>query len=346
MTHKYKITLSVFALLLISQCSLFTDDEDQSRDVLIAYENRNNNSDSSRYDYDIWVTDFDGAGDRKLLSEIYDERSPRFDPEGSGVYFITNQNYGLRDISFADTAGNIITQLTAGFNVSSYDVGPGGNRLVFADNDSPISNMYLVDSDGDNLNILGPGWDPVFTDNGTAVIFLNSNGSRNIRKITFGDSDTLEITTGAPQSWIHAYSENKERFIVWSRPGASNNYSYYFMDNEGQFLYYLSFSAGTGVNPNLSSDGMQLVYNAYSYATNGNEIYSGNVGIASPRQLTKAGLDAFQPAFFPDDDFVLYLQRNGNEYNLYHVDIKGKAETRVSHNMFSGYDLEYDIHVY
>ncbi|NQV15036.1 hypothetical protein HQ531_06220 [bacterium] len=116
-------------------------------------------------------------------------------------------------------------------------------------------------------------------------------------------------------------------------------------DGEGDFINSLSFSAGVSSTPNLSSTGLQILYSAYSYATSGWEVFAGNVALSSPRQLTKQGLDASNAAFFPDDEFVLYTQRKGNEYNLYHVDSKGKTETLVCHDLFSK-PQEFDIFMY
>ncbi|MEA3287282.1 MAG: hypothetical protein U9Q77_07895 [Candidatus Marinimicrobia bacterium] len=342
MNKSTKLYLLFILSLLLNQCSIFAPDEEVTRNILVAYDIRN--SGSGRSDYDIWLTDFDGEGERVLVSETSNEYQPRFNKDGSGIFYISTAG-GDRDLFYLDTAGTASIQLTTDRWISSYDVSPRGDKLVFVDDVGGRSQVYEINIDGQNLNLLTRGYDPVYTDHGDAVILLNSEGSRNIRKVTIGSADTLEITTAAPSSWIIAIAAERERFIVWSRPDHLSSYSYYFMSQDGDFINSLTFSTGFNGRPILSGDGMQIGYSAYSSATKGVEIFVGNVALSTPLQLTKQGLVAHSPQFFPGDDFLIYTLENGDDYFLYHIDSKGRNKVRITSALRYA-PIQYDVFVY
>jgi len=312
------------------------------KDILVVYDTFNHLD--GRFDHDIWMTDFDGQRDHGLLTESSNDFNPRFNVDGSGMFFISDGN-GTRDLFYTDTVGTTSKALTSGLWIQYYDVSPAGDRLVFVISESLESNIYLIDIDGTNKNLLCTGLDPVFTDQGDAIILLNASNSKNIRKVTIGSTDTLEITSNAVGSQLVSTAYDRERFIVRTKPDNNYSYSYYFMDHNGAFINSLSFGSSLYGHPALSSDGLQIAYSSYSSATLGVEIYAGNTAISTPKQLTKEGKYAQRPQFFPTDDFLIYTQQSEAEYSLYHVDAKGNNETQMSHEM-SQPPLNCDVFVY
>ena len=324
---KYPLLGPITLVLMLSSCSLFNPEDTTMPDVTIVYSFRHN--EAGRYDRDIMLTNGDGSRDRVLFGETSNDFDPKFNNNRDGIFFLADKDGG-RELFFADTNGTERVQLTTGRYIDSYDVSPVGDQVVFVDANSLYASVYVISLEDTEPEYVCVGWDPVFVDQGSALIMLVYSPTRNLRKVTLGSSDTLDITTTAANSQILAVAAERERFIVWSKPDNLTNFGYYLLSNDGEFLATLTFGAGITGHPSLSPNGEKFGYCGYSLATKGVEVYLDQIGAARPVQLTKQGLNASKPIFFDDDNFLLYGQNETSGYALYHVSAGGDNETRVS----------------
>lgn len=113
---------------------------------------------------DIYLMESDGTNLRNLTNSASMENEPRFHPNSSKILFVSNRS-GMtrRDICSIDVQGQSYKNLTDKLNFANlfFDVSPDGKHIAFTSIKSDGSDVYIMDSEGDNPRNLSrhKSWD-------------------------------------------------------------------------------------------------------------------------------------------------------------------------------------------
>jgi TolB protein len=239
---------------------------------------------------EIWVMDYDGAGQRRVTSHHSTSMSPAWSPNGESIAYTSFFN-GPPSIYVAEVgSGRKKPVVTSGsFNIGP-SFAPDGRRIAFARSLDGNVEVFTADLDGGNLRRLtnssgidtNPAWSPkggeiAFTSSraGNPEIYLMDAEGANQRRISFEGS----YNDGA------AWSPDGDLLAYTSR-------------RDGQFqivvtnvvtLESRAITSGPGENqsPTFSPDGRKIAFT--SRRDGRNQIYMVDLDGGNVRQLTTEG---------------------------------------------------------
>ncbi len=103
---------------------------------------------------DIFVMDADGKNPINLTinPDMFLNTHPAWSPDGEWIAFQTRRNGDVKpEIYVMNPKGKMLMRLTDGKGGSSPAWSPDGNKVVFASNRDGDWNIYIMDSDGQNI---------------------------------------------------------------------------------------------------------------------------------------------------------------------------------------------------
>lgn len=107
--------------------------------------------------------------------------SPRFTPDGNGIYVITSENSIYDRLAVIPNSSQPLpaTPLSGDHNVISFDLSPDGTKLVYVTTAGADSSreIFIVNSDGSGITQLtddsNSDKDPTFSQDGTRIAFIS-----------------------------------------------------------------------------------------------------------------------------------------------------------------------------
>lgn len=175
---------------------------------------------------EIYLMDYDGAGERRLTSDQSIIISPRWSPNGQQLVY-TSFREGNPDIYLLLLQSGESRKIIdfSGLNISGR-FSPKGDLIAFATNRDGNEEIYTSDVSGGNLrrltfnpsDDLSPSWSPTgthmaFTSDrgGTPQIYvMDANGS-NLRRLTFTGNYNTSPNWSPKGDWVAYVCMNEER---------------------------------------------------------------------------------------------------------------------------------------
>jgi TolB protein len=239
---------------------------------------------------EIWVMDYDGAGQRKITSHHSTSMSPAWSPNGESLAYTSFFN-GPPGIYVAEVgSGRKRPAVTTGsFNISP-SFAPDGRRLAFARSLDGNVEVFTADADGGNArrltNSSGIDTNPAWSPKGSEIAFTSSRAGN--PEIYLMDSE------GANQRRI-SFEGSYNDGAAWSPDGDLLAYT---SRRDGQFQVVVTnvvtlesrvVTSGPGENqsPTFSPDGRKIAFT--SRRDGRNQIYVVDLDGGNLRQLTTEG---------------------------------------------------------
>ena len=273
--------------------------------LILFYSERDGNA-------EIYTMQPDGSQARRLTFNAFEDSSPVWSPAGSQIAFITDRDdpqvgecfpnclYQLYMIN-ADGGGEhkiIETEFTTHHPAWH----PDGNRISFDTEFNLQGSIYIVDSDGSNLQLLVENgfwadWSP----DGEQIAFTsNRDGNVEIYLADVDGSNQRRLTNNNRMDFFPAWSPNGEKIVFMAGDGRSRQI--YIMDAEGSNEQQLTIRGQVNEDPVWSPNGEWI---AFQSNRDGNyEIYILHVGETlagntQPQRLTNTNTGDYWPSWGP-----------------------------------------------
>lgn len=248
---------------------------------------------------EIWIMDYDGAGQRPLTSLRSIALTPRWSPDASRIAF-TCYRRGPDNVTSAQICmhsmetGKAVAFVTYRGTNSAPAWSPDGSQLMFMSSMHGDPELFVVNASGTNPKRItysaggdtSPAWNPrtgqqvaFVSDRGgiPQVYMMNADGT-NVEKLRLPDTMGYVIDPAwSPNGQLLAFS--------WRRP--SGNYDIYVMDVASGQLVEITRDAGRNERPSWAPDGRHIVFE--STRTGSRQIWTMLADGSQPRQLTFEG---------------------------------------------------------
>ena len=126
---------------------------------------------------EVWVADYDGAGQRPITTDRDLDLTPNWSPEGDRIAF-TSFRRGFQEIAVVPLNGASVENPTRGLGKSWLPAwSPDGSRLAFTSNRDGNAEIYVVNRDGTDLRRLTRHWaidtSPAWSPSGGEIAFTS-----------------------------------------------------------------------------------------------------------------------------------------------------------------------------
>jgi len=239
---------------------------------------------------EIYVSDYDGANQRRITINRTLNITPSWSPDGRSIAY-TSYRTGLPDILISNIFAGTMESPTKGVGQNFLPVfSPDGTRIAFMSSRDGNSEIYIVDRDGRNLTRLtnNPAIDvtPTWSTNGTQIAFTSER-------------------TGSPQIWVVGIDGTGLRRIsyetyadrpTWSPPPFNEiafaaktgpGYDIKILNIGSGETRQITFGEGSNESPAWSPNGRHLAF--MSTRAGRSQIFTTDRDGKNVRQLTRDG---------------------------------------------------------
>jgi hypothetical protein len=292
-----------------------------------------------------------GGAERDVEVLLKGERSPRFESLhllGSsldvcdGRVVFSGQRHE-RDVLYElDAATKKIVgehRWDSLYNINSPHYSADGRRVIFAGSGKDgVYDLYHLDLASGALDRLTDDWffdiDPVFTPDGSAVLFASDrgeHGARGFLNLFLYDFKTGRISpylTGAHNLRGPSYAPDGGSMVYTSDEEGVQDIYRHFADGRRQKFTHLATGA---FDPHLMPDGQSIVFTAYQ--NSGFQIYRMELPDTLPVELLAAGNGPWEPTWQPEagsDEMTNSAVKYERDFSF---DI---AQSAVSYDAFYG----------
>lgn len=171
--------------------------------------------------WDIYVRNVVSGENRRLTDDPAFDANPAISPLGDRVLFVSNRDVsGSRsEVYVVNIDGTNLTRLTFNNNFIIHPTwSPDGTRILYAYADGPDSNLFIMDTDGTNVeqltNFTGSGvWSPAMSPDGDWVVFVSNfeNPDTSLFEVYIMEADgsnisavTQDLTYNDHSCWLLA----------------------------------------------------------------------------------------------------------------------------------------------
>ncbi|MGH9580490.1 MAG: Tol-Pal system beta propeller repeat protein TolB [Terriglobales bacterium] len=245
---------------------------------------------------EVWMMDYDGAGQKQVSHLGSVALSPRVSPDGSRVAFTSYARGSADLVVFSLELGRLVNfPRFAGTNASPA-WSPDGARLAFSSSMRGDPEIFVADASGANPKRLtafrgpdiSPAWNPK---TGTQMAFVSGRSGLPQIYIMAADGTNVQRMTDTGYAVSPSWSPNGQFLAFsWMRsygPGAPGGQDIYIMDIASQRWVQLTHDGGRNDFPSWSPDGRQIVFQ--SSRGGSQQIWAMLADGSQPRQLTRSG---------------------------------------------------------
>jgi TolB protein len=245
---------------------------------------------------EVWIMDYDGAGQRALTTLGSISLSPRLSPDGTRVAFSSFVRGRSEITMYSLELGRMVTfPRFDGTNVSPA-WSPDGKQLAFSSSMRGDPEIFIADANGANArrvtafrgSDVSPVWNPK---TGAQIAFVS--GRTGLPQIYIMDADgtNLQRITETGYAVSPSWSPNGQFLaFAWRRnygPGAPGGQDIYIMDIASRKWVQLTHSGGVNDYPSWAPDGRHIVFE--STRSGSTQIWSMLADGSQQRQLTTTG---------------------------------------------------------
>jgi TolB protein len=245
---------------------------------------------------EVWMMDYDGAGQTQLTKNGAIALSPRISPEGSRVAFTNITKRGVDIAMYSIELGRMVSFPDFAGTNSAPAWSADGTKLAFSSSMRGDPEIFVTDQNGANSKRItaftgsdvSPVWNPR---TGSQIAFVS--GRTGLPQIYIMDADgtnTQRMTDGG-YAVSPSWSPNGQFLaFAWRRnygPGAPGGQDIYIMDIASKQWVQLTHDSGVNDYPSWSPDGRHIVFES----TRGGrrEIWSMLADGSQQTQLTTTG---------------------------------------------------------
>src|SRR2546422_7172106 len=207
----------------------------------------------------IYLIDLHTLSRANLTKDSVFHESPSFSPGGKSVIFLTSQGW-MESIFTRDLQLRNLTQLTRGLFCYSPSYSKDGSHITFAINNTPDSQgVAIMESDGRNVKVLGPGWDPQLSPDGIKIMYTGfySAYEEGLYIMNVDGSQNKFLTT-IPWQTIPRFSPDGSK-VVFSN-FVNNNFDIFIMSRDSSGSLNLTNTSAAEFEPSFSPDGTKIIY--------------------------------------------------------------------------------------
>ncbi|MFC1492356.1 DUF5050 domain-containing protein [candidate division KSB1 bacterium] len=260
-------------------------------------------------DWDIYRMNADGTNIINLTDNSWNERYPRWSPDGSKIAFCSDRD-GNFDIYTMNSDGTGLLKLTTD---PAYDAcpawSPDGTKIAFETyRHESLSQIYLINADGSGeknicdmtVSSIEPHWSAINNmitfcgriSHSREIYVMESNGN-NRTQLTFNNLEYYDITS---QEEHPSWSPDGSR-IAFSLT-ANSQWEIFSMNSSGGDLINLTNNNVRDHSPSWSPDGSKIVYFSNLRGSTA-ELYIMNPDGSNKQRLTYNSGDDFYPDWSP-----------------------------------------------
>jgi len=218
---------------------------------------------------------------------------------------------------------------------------PDGNQVAFVLDSDVSSDIYLVDSDGNNLQKIpgihkwnvGPQWSP----DGNSIYFLSTMDDAtfpeyDMYKLDLNNRSTQKITNKPIRSSDYSFSPDGSK-ILFSGPQMGEDI--YVMNIDGSNLQNLSNSYSRDTVPSWSPDGSKILFQ--SDRDGDWEIYIMNRDGSDQRRMTNDSGGGFNSMWSPNGDYIAFDSERSRTRQTYVLILEDESIHQVTNSRNGSY---------
>jgi TolB protein len=254
----------------------------------------------------ICIINADGSGGRRLTGDSSRaHNAPNLSPDGRSMVFLSVVD-GVYQVFEMNLESGESWQLTYGTgNTSAPAISPDGRRILFSRVVDGHESVWLMDRSGDNQSLLygstsGAGWDPVWSPDGSQILFLSERSGRPELYSMQVDGSGLRQVTNMPGLRGRGDWSPDGRYMA-TFAGEAWDREIILMSPDGSNPVILT-EGGNNLSPSFSPDGNWITFTSYmdNYRDDfGCEIYIMRRDGSDITRLTNNDICDYQPRWGP-----------------------------------------------
>ncbi|MGQ9834340.1 MAG: hypothetical protein ACUVRJ_11210, partial [Candidatus Villigracilaceae bacterium] len=248
---------------------------------------------------EICLMNADGSHFRQLTSNGANNGYTSLSPDGQSVVYASNIS-GTWQIYEMNLSSGSTWQVTSGLSDAiAPEISPDGQEIVYRYSD-PIDSIWVMNRDGSNPHkVYGPGWDPVWSPDGSQILFASGTvGQAQLYIINSNGSGLQQVTN---QRDLPGRSDWSVGGLIAFYAGTAWNRNIFTMNSNGSGVIQIT-NSGNSLAPSFSPDGNWIAFTAYfdnMGDPNGCEIYIMRLDGSDRRRLTYNNYCDWQPRWGP-----------------------------------------------
>lgn len=219
--------------------------------------------------------------------------------------------------------------------------GGGSGKIIFQSSFEGIANIYIMDSNGSNVNRLthtGPAWQPSLSPDGKHILYTCcQNGNWKIYSMDSDGFNVIQLSKTSGSDNFPVLSPDGKCIAFTYDQYGNGKWEIYIMDSDGSNRIQLTKNANIVDGPlSWSPDGKHIVFTERE----GEKfpLYIMNSDGSNPIPLTSGVVDSYA-SWSPDGKHIAFTSTQGNNSQIYVMNSDGSHIIQLTNtgNFGNGY---------